>query len=142
MREKVGLAGGLAGRGEAGGDQVSGTIGIGFQGSSVGTRWMPEWVKSDRATRVIRVAIYAKAGRPLFVLFYQIWGMNGTRGFPGVVAFRVPLPSDQELQLFVSPEVAMCLDGLHFVFLFPADKVRWGSGEVWAVCGSFAIGRC
>ena len=68
-REKVGLAGGLAGRGEVGGDQVSGTIGIGFQGSSVGKMWMPEWVKSDRATRVIRVAIYAKVGRSLAVFF-------------------------------------------------------------------------
>ena len=36
VREKAGLVGRLAGRGEAGGDQVSGTIGIGFQGSSVG----------------------------------------------------------------------------------------------------------
>ena len=34
-REKVVLAGRLAGQGEAGGDQVSGTIGIGFQESSV-----------------------------------------------------------------------------------------------------------
>ena len=140
-REKVDLAGGLAGRGEAGGDQVSGTIGIGFQGSSVGRMWRPEWVKSDRATRVIRVAIYAKAGRPLFVLFYQIWGMDGVRGFPGIVTLRVSFPPDQELESFVSPEVAMCLDGFYLVFFFSADKVRWWSGEVGAVCRSFAIGR-
>ena len=140
-REKAGLVGGLVGRGEVGGDQVSGTIGIGFQGSSVGKRWMPEWVKSDRATRVIRVAIYAKVGRPLFVLFYQIWGVNGISGFPCVIAFRISFPPDQELESFVSPEVAMCLDGLHLVFFFSADKVRWWSGEVGAVCRSFAIGR-
>ena len=71
---------------------MSGTIGIGFQGSSVGMMWMPEWVKNDRATRVIRVAFYAKAGRPLFVLLYQIWGMNGVGRFPCVIAFRVSPP--------------------------------------------------
>ena len=102
---------------------------------------MPEWVKSDRATRVIRVAIYAKVGRPLFVLFYQIWGMDGICGFPGVIAFWVSFPPDQELESFVSPKVAVCLDGLHLVFFLSTDKVRWWSGEVRAVCGSFAIGR-
>ena len=119
---------------------MSGTIGIGFQGSSVGRRWMPEWVKSDRATRVIRVAIYVEARRPLFVLFYQIRGVDGVGGFPCVVAFRVSFPPDQELESFVSPEVAMCLDGLHLVFFFSFDKVRWRPGKVGAVCGSFAIG--
>ena len=120
---------------------MSGTIGIGFQGSSVDKTWMPEWVKSDGATRVIWVAIYAKVGRPLFVLFYQIWGVNGAGGFPCVIAFRVSFPPDQELESFVSPKVAVCLDGFHFVFLLSADKVRWGPGEVGAVCRSFAIGR-
>ena len=120
---------------------MSGTIGIGFQGSSVGRMLMPEWVKSDGATRVIRVAFYAKAGRSLFVLFYQIGGMDGVGGFPGVIAFRVSLPPDQELQSLVSPKVVVCLDGLHLIFFLPTDKVRWWSGEVWTVCGGFAIGR-
>ena len=120
---------------------MSGTIGIGFQGSSVGRRWTPEWGKRDRATRVIWVTIYTEVGRPTFVLFNQIWGMNGVSGFPCVVTFRVSFPLDQELESFVLPEVAMCLDGFHLILLFSADKVRWWSGEVWAVCGSFAIGR-
>ena len=120
---------------------MSGTIGIGFQESSVGKTWMPEWVKSDGTTRVIRVAIYAKTGCPLFVFFYQIWGMDGICGFPGIVALRVSFPPDQELKSFVSPKVAVCLDGLHFIFFFSADKVRWWPGEVGTVCGSFAIGR-
>ena len=120
---------------------MSGTIGIGFQGSSVDRTWRPEWGKSDGATRVIRVAIYAKIGRPLFVLFYQIWGMDGAGRLPSVIALRVSFPPDQELELLVPPKVAMCLDGLHFVFFFPADKVRWWSGEVGAVSGSFAIGQ-
>ena len=109
-REKVGLAGRLARQGEVGGDQVSGTIGIGFQGSSVGMLWMPEWGKSDRATRVIRVATYTKARCPLFVLPDQIGSMDRVRGFPCVIAFWVSLPPDQELKSFVSSEVAVCLD--------------------------------
>ena len=133
--------GGLAGRGEAGGDQVSGMMGIGFQGSSVGKMWRPEWVKSDRATRIIRVAIYAKSRCPLFVLLYQIWGMNGISRFPGVIALWVSFPLDQELESFVSPKIAVCLDGFHLVFFFSADEVRWRPGEIGAMCGSFAIGR-
>ena len=69
--------GGLGGRGEAGGDQVLGTMGIGFQGSS-----LPEWGKGDGTTRVLRVAIYAKSWRPLFVLLDQIGGMYEFRGLP------------------------------------------------------------
>ena len=59
--------GGLDGRGEAGGDQVSGMMGIGFQGSRLGM--MPEWGKGDETTQVIWVAIYVKSWRPLFVFF-------------------------------------------------------------------------
>ena len=73
---------------------MSGTIGIGFQGSSVDRMWMPEWEKSDRATRVIWVAIYAKVGRPLFVLFNQIWGVDGVSRFPSIVTLRVSFPPD------------------------------------------------
>ena len=89
---------------------MSGTIGIGFQGSSVGMMWMPEWVKSDRATRVIWVAIYAKVGCPLFILSDQIWGVNRVGRFPSVIAFWISFPLDQELKFLVSPEVAVCLD--------------------------------
>ena len=120
---------------------MSGMIGIGFQGSSADMRWMPEWGKSDGATRVIWAAIYTEVGRPLFVFFDQIWGMNGVSRFPCIVTLRVSFPPDQELESFVSPEVAMCLDGLHLVFLFSADKVRWWPGEIGTVCRSFAIGR-
>ena len=57
--------GGLGGHGEARGDQVSGTMGIGFQGSRLGR--MPVWGEDDGATQVIRVAIYTESGRPLFI---------------------------------------------------------------------------
>ena len=117
-----------------------GTIGIGFQGSSMDKTWTPEWVKSDRAARVLWVAIYAEIGHPLFVLFDQIWSMDRVSGFPGVVTLWVSFPLDQKLESFVSPEVAVCLDRLHLVFFFSNDKVRWRPGEVRAVCRSFAIG--
>ena len=76
---------------------MSGMIGIGFQGSSVGKRWMPVWGKSDGATRVIWVTIYAKVGRPLFILLDQIGSVDRVSRFPGVVAFWVSFPLDQEL---------------------------------------------
>ena len=84
--------GGLGGRGKAGGDQVSGTMGIGFQGSRLGS--LPEWGKDDGTTRVIRVAIYVKSWRPLFVLFDQIRSMYGLRGFPCVVTWGIAFPPD------------------------------------------------
>ena len=102
---------------------------------------MPEWEESDGTTRVIWVAIYAKVGRPLFVFLYQIWCVNGVSWLPGVITLQVPLSPDQELKSFVSPKIAVCPDRLHLVFFFSADKVRWWSGKVGAVCGSFAIGR-
>ena len=97
--------GGLGGRGEAGGDQVLGTMGIGFQGSR-----LPEWGKDDRATRVIRAAIYAKSWRPLFVLSNQIRCVHGVRGFPCVIAWGIAFPPDQELELLVPAEVPVTAD--------------------------------
>ena len=82
--------GGLGGRGEAEGDQVSGTMGIGFQGSRLGS--LPEWGEDDGTTRVIRVAIYAELWCPLFVLFDQIRSMHGVSRFPCVVARGVSFP--------------------------------------------------
>ena len=100
--------GGLDGRGEAGGDQVSGTIGIGFQGSRLGS--LPEWGKGDRATRVIRVAIYAKSWCPLFVLFDQIRGVYGVCRLPCIIARSIAFPSDQELELLVPAEIPVTAD--------------------------------
>ena len=100
--------GGLGGRGEAGGDQVSGTMGMGFQGSRLGS--LPEWGKDDGTTRVIRVAIYVKPWRPLFVLFDQIGGMYGICRFPCVIARGIALSPDQELELLVLAEVPVTAD--------------------------------
>ena len=100
--------GGLGGRGEAGGDQVSGTMGMGFQGSRLGR--MPEWGKGDGTTRVIRVAIYAEPWRPLFVLFDQIGSMYGVSRFPCVIAWGIAFPPDQKLELLFLAEVPMTAD--------------------------------
>ena len=100
--------GGLDGCGEAGGDQVSGTMGIGFQGSRLGR--MPEWRRSDEVTRAIQVAIYAKSGHPLFVLFDQVRGMHRVSWFPCVFTWGIALPPDQELELLVLAEVLVTAD--------------------------------
>ena len=100
--------GGLGGRGEAGGDQVSETMGIGFQGSRLGS--LPEWGKDDGATRVIWVAIYAESWRPLFVLFDQLRSVYGISWFPGIVAWGVAFPPNQELELLVPAEVLVTAD--------------------------------
>ena len=89
---------------------MSEMIGIGFQGSSVGMKWMPEWEKGDGMTRVIWVAIYAEAGHLLFVFSDQIRGVNRVSRLPSVIAFWISFPLDQELESFVSPKVAVCLD--------------------------------
>ena len=100
--------GGLGGRGEAGGDQVSGTMGIGFQGSRLGS--LPVWGEDDRATRVIRVAIYAETWRPLFVLFDQIGSVYRVSRFPCVITWSIAFPPDQKLELLVLAEVPVTAD--------------------------------
>ena len=100
--------GGLGGRGEAVGDQVSGTMGMGFQGSRLGR--MPEWGKGDGMTRVIRVAIYAESWCPLFVFFDQIRSVYGVSRFPCVVAWGIAFPPDQKLELLVPAKVLVTVD--------------------------------
>ena len=83
-------------------------MGIGFQGSRLGS--LPEWGKDDRATRVIRVPIYAKSRCPVFVLFDQIGGVYGVSWFPCVIAQSIAFPPDQELELFVPTEIPVTAD--------------------------------
>jgi hypothetical protein len=35
----------------------------------------------------------------------------------------------------------MTADLLHLILFLAIDHVRWWLGEVWSVCGGFAIGR-
>ena len=54
-------------------------------------------------------------------------------GLPGVVAFGVPLPPDQVLELSPPAVTAMVSNRLDFVLLSIIDKVRWGPREVLSV---------
>jgi hypothetical protein len=63
----------------------------------------------------------------------QSWGLDVFDGLPGVVAFGVPFPLDQILELSPPAVTAMVSNRLDFVLLPIIDKVRWGSREVLPV---------
>jgi hypothetical protein len=67
------------------------------------------------------------------VLFEEFRGVQLVVHFPGVIGLRISFPLKEILESFVLPKVAMVSDGLHFVFRFPVDQVRWGSREVGTV---------
>ena len=73
------------------------------------------------------------------VLFKEVGGVQLVFRFPGVIGLRVSFPFEEILKSFVLPEVAVTFDGLHFVFRFSVDKVRWGSREVRAVSVRFDV---
>jgi hypothetical protein len=73
------------------------------------------------------------------VLFEEFRGVQLIFRLPGVVGLRVSLPFKEILQSFVLPKVAMASDGLHFVFRFSIDKVRWGSCEIRTVGVGFDV---
>ena len=54
-------------------------------------------------------------------------------GFPGVVAFGVPFPLNQVLELSSPAVTAMVSNRLDLVLLSIIDKVRWGPREVLSV---------
>src|SRR6266851_3904572 len=58
---------------------------------------------------------------------------------PRVVAFGVPKPLYQVLQLFSAPLTSVAADGLDFVLFSPPHEVRWRSGVVFSVFYCFAI---
>ena len=63
----------------------------------------------------------------------QLRGLDVFDGLPGVVAFGVPLPLDQVLELSPPAVTAMVSNRLDFVLFSIIDKVRWGSREVLSV---------
>jgi hypothetical protein len=73
------------------------------------------------------------------VLFEELGGVQLIFRLPGVIGLRVSFPLKEILQPFVLPEVAMASDGLHLVFRFPVDKVRWGSCEIGTVGVGFDV---
>src|SRR6266851_8778501 len=58
---------------------------------------------------------------------------------PRVVAFGVPKPLYQVLQLFSPPLTSVAADGLDFVLFSPPHEVRWRSGVVFSMFFRFAI---
>jgi len=85
--------------------------------------------------------LYTLKWSPLVVITYQVRCVDVYCGFPHVVTFGVPLPFDQILKGPVSSGVTMVLDLLHFILHLITDQVQGRLGEVWPVCGHFAIGR-
>jgi hypothetical protein len=75
----------------------------------------------------------------LFVLSYQLWGLDMISWLPRVVAFWIALPLDKVLQLFSPPLMSVASDGLDLVLFFIVDKVRWGSREVFSVFFCFYV---
>jgi len=91
------------------------------------------------------------------VFSYQLCGLHVVCWFPGVIAFRVPLPFDQVLEF--TSLIMMGSDSfdfilrfafvLHFAFVlcfafvlhFTFDHVRWWPREVLAVFFCFDVGR-
>jgi len=53
--------------------------------------------------------------------------------FPGVIAFGIPLPFDEVLELSRLPLTSVALDCFNFKLLFSINQVRWGLREVGAV---------
>ena len=70
---------------------------------------------------------------PLMVFPKYSWGLDVFNGLPGVVAFGVPFPLDQVLELPPPAVTAMVSNRLDFVLFSIIDKVRWGSREVLPV---------
>ena len=98
-------------------------------------------MENDGAFVVKAGCFYICYGRLSVIGFKDVRGMDVLGRFPCVVAFGVALPFYEIFQGLATPKMSMITDLLHFVFCFSVDKVRWWSGKVGAMCGSFAIGR-
>ena len=69
----------------------------------------------------------------LMILSEYLWGLDVFNRLPGVVAFGVPFPLDQILELSPPAVTAVVLNRLNLVLLLIIDKVRWGSRVVLPV---------
>ena len=98
-------------------------------------------MESDGVFEVGLSCFYVCCRRLSVIGFKDVRGMDVPGRFPCIVAFWVTLPFYEILQGLVAPEVLVITDLVHFIFRLSVDKVRWWSGKVRAVCGSFAIGR-
>jgi hypothetical protein len=69
---------------------------------------------------------------------YQLFGINVVEGFPTVMCFREPFPSNQILQLVMPSSCAQNL--FYFPFGLAIDKVRGWFLKVRAMDSGFVIG--
>jgi hypothetical protein len=70
-------------------------------------------------------------------VFYQLFSIDMAEGFPAVMCFREPFPSNQILQLVTPPSCAQNL--LHFPFRLAVDKVRGWFLKVGTVGCGFVV---
>ena len=73
------------------------------------------------------------------IFLYQLWGAYIVRGFPGVIALRVPFPLDQVLEF--APLITMGPDSLDLVLCFALDHVRRWPHVILAVFFCFDVRR-
>jgi len=73
------------------------------------------------------------------VLLYQRGSLYVLYRFPCVVAFGVPQPLYEILQLSFPPLTLVALDGLDLVLFIVIDEVRWWMGEVFSMFYCFNI---
>jgi hypothetical protein len=85
------------------------------------------------------VSLFILKAMASVVLFEKFRSVQLVFRFPGVIGLQIAFPLKEILQCFVLSEVAVVSDGLHFVFRFSVDKVRWGSGKIRAVSICFDV---
>ncbi len=73
------------------------------------------------------------------IFSYQLWGAHVVCWFPGVIAFRVPLPLDQILEF--TSLIAMGSDSFDFILHFAFDHVRRRPRVVLTVFFCFDVRR-
>jgi hypothetical protein len=83
---------------------------------------------------ILRTRMFTMVG------FGQLRSVYLTGWFPCIVRMQVSLPFDEVLERSRPSMTSVVQYALDLELLFSTDKVRWWSGEVWSVCGRFAIG--
>jgi hypothetical protein len=84
-------------------------------------------------------SLYNLGQAPLIVFFHNKWGVHLCCGFPCIVRFRIALPLNEVVELFVSSTVALISDGLDLVFGLAFDDIWGRSCEVFTVLSRFLI---
>jgi hypothetical protein len=89
----------------------------------------------------VQCAPYMLEGVTLVVLFENFRGVHVFDWLPGVVAFGVPLPLNEVLELPPSAPPTMVSNALDFILFLIIDKVRRWPREVLSVLRRLFIGH-